>query len=175
MKEIDEVISYINKNAENIDNLYKDFFNKKYTKETLVFSFPPLSKNIKDIDIIKEEPASKQLSWQCVFLKNIDSKINFLPKTFLPEISDFLIEVNVNTLAPNTKLPEHSDHFDRTIIHMLLNDLDNDSYITLEGTPLILRKKYDIVHFNYNKTHGAANNSSNYRKTFALLFDRVLV
>jgi len=173
VKSLTDIIYYLNSNLQNIEQFSIDFFNKKFTNETFVFSYPPLYKGIKDIDTIKKE-AQNTSQWQCVFAKNKEAKIDFLPKDLLKDLSPMLLEVNFNCLQPNTSLPEHTDHFDRTIIHILLNDLDNDSYITLEGAPLYLRKKFDIVSFNYNKLHGATNTASTHRKTIAFLLDKVI-
>lgn len=173
MNRLADILYYLKSNLQNIEQFSIDFFNKKYTNETLVFSYPPLYKSIQYIDTIKDKTQCAS-QWQCVFAKNNDAKIDFIPKNFLKKLSPMFLEVNFNTLQPNTTLPEHSDNFDRTIIHVLLNDLDNNSYISLEGTPLYLRKKFDIVSFNYNKLHGAVNNASIPRKTIALLLDRVI-
>ena len=172
MHKLDSVITYLKGNLDNIETFYNDFFKKKYTDKTLCFSFPPISKDIKEIDTILD--TSNSALWQCIFAKNRENKINFIPESLLPKIQFFLLEVNFNILKPKTNLPEHSDNYNRTIIHILLNDLDGDSYISLEKKPLFLRKKFDIVSFNYNKLHGAVNESNTTRKTIAFLFDSIL-
>lgn len=172
MNNLESVITYLKDNLDSIELFYNDFFTKKYTEKTLCFSFPPISKEIKKIDTILD--TSNDALWQCIFAKNNENKINYIPENLLPKVQPFLLEVNFNFLKPKTNLPEHSDNYDRTIIHILLNDLDGDSYISLEKKPLFLRKKFDIVSFNYNKLHGAVNESNTTRKTIAFLFNRVL-
>ena len=173
MNSLKDTILYLKSNFENIESFYKDFFLKKFSEETYVYSFPPLYKGIKYIDTIIKESNGSYL-WQCIFAKKAEIDLNFLPSHFLPEVASNLLEVNFNILQPKAELPEHTDHFDRTKINILLNDLDGDSYISLEKTPLYLRKKFDCVSFNYNKMHGAVNHSSTPRITIAFLFNNEL-
>ena len=62
MHKLDSVITYLKGNLDNIETFYNDFFKKKYTDKTLCFSFPPISKDIKEIDTILDTSNSSLLS-----------------------------------------------------------------------------------------------------------------